>query len=75
MNATGDGDRQPPRERPRVRHRPEDEAVNWFLTLEIAADRGDFAGAAEAQRELDRLGWRVQRKPRLTVVAGRGGGE
>jgi hypothetical protein len=58
---------------PQRRRRPEDEAVNWFLTLEIAADRGDFAGAAEAQRELDRLGWRVQRKPRVTV-ARRGGG-
>ena len=59
---------QPPR-----RRRPEDEPVNWFLTLEIAADRGDFESAAEAQRELDRLGWRVQRKPRQTV-ARRGGG-
>jgi hypothetical protein len=58
---------------PSRRPRPEDEAVNWFLTLEIAADRGDFEGAAEAQRELDRLGWRVQRKPRL-VAAGQGGG-
>ncbi|HZW31002.1 MAG TPA: hypothetical protein VFF52_09865 [Isosphaeraceae bacterium] len=57
----------------RPRPRPEDEAVNWFLTLEIAAKRGDFEGAAEAQRELDRLGWRVQRKPDVTVTR-RGGG-
>jgi len=66
MNATKD--------RQRVRTRPEDEAVNWFLTLEIAADEGDFECAAEAQRELDRLGWRVQRKPRM-LAAGQGGGQ
>jgi hypothetical protein len=60
------------RQRP-PRPRPEDEAVNWFLTLEIAANRGDFEGAAEAQRELDRLGWRVQRKP-IVTAARRGGG-
>jgi hypothetical protein len=28
----------------------------WFGVLEIARERGDFARAAEAQRELRRLG-------------------
>lgn len=28
----------------------------WFARLEIARERSDFEGAAEAQRELDRLG-------------------
>jgi hypothetical protein len=41
---------------------PEDQAANWFLTLEIAESRGDIEAAAEARRELDRLGWRVNRK-------------
>lgn len=43
-------------------HRPEDQASNWFLTLEIAEARGDVEAAAEARRELGRLGWQVTRK-------------
>jgi hypothetical protein len=31
----------------------------WFVRLEIAVERGDHAAAAEAQRQLDRLGVRV----------------
>jgi hypothetical protein len=32
----------------------------WFALLEIARERGDHAAAAEAQRELERLGVRVR---------------
>jgi hypothetical protein len=28
----------------------------------VAIDRGDYMRAAESQRQLDRLGWRVNRK-------------
>jgi hypothetical protein len=31
----------------------------WFFRLEAAVERGDHQAAAEAQRELDRLGVRV----------------
>jgi hypothetical protein len=48
--------------RPRPQTPPADQAANWFLTLEIAESRGDVEAAAEARRELDRLGWRVTRK-------------
>jgi hypothetical protein len=41
---------------------PEDQAANWFLTLEIAESRGDVEAANEARHELDRLGRRVNRK-------------
>lgn len=33
-----------------------DEPMYWFATLEIARERGDFEQAAEAKRELKRLG-------------------
>jgi len=47
----------------------------WFLDLYEADKRGDFARAAAAQAELDRLGWRVDRKPRRKPARqGRGGG-
>jgi hypothetical protein len=32
----------------------------WFIRLEAAVERGDHQAAAEAQRELARLGVRVQ---------------
>lgn len=32
----------------------------WFAHLEAAVERGDHAAAAEAQRELERLGVRVR---------------
>ena len=50
------------RSRQRPQSPPEDQATNWFLTLEIAEARGDVEAAAEARHELDRLGWRVIRK-------------
>ena len=50
------------KDRDRRPQRPEDQASNWFLTLEIAEARGDVEAASEARRELDRLGWRVIRK-------------
>jgi hypothetical protein len=45
--------------------RPEESAIAWFCEMLLAADRGDFQRAAEAQRELARLGFVVSRhKPR-----------
>lgn len=34
--------------------------VYWFVRLERAVGDGDFAAAAEAQRQLERLGVRVR---------------
>lgn len=42
--------------------RPEDSPIAWFGEMLIAIDRGDYERAAESQRQLDRLGWRVTRK-------------
>ena len=36
-----------------------DAPTYWFVILEIARERGDFKRAAEAQRQLRRLGVRV----------------
>lgn len=44
------------------RARPEESPIAWFGEMLIAIDRGDFERAAESQRQLDRLGWRVSRK-------------
>lgn len=38
----------------KIHHR--DEPTYWFAVLEIAKEQGDFDSAAEAQRELRRLG-------------------
>ena len=47
--------------------RPEDSPIAWFGEMLIAIERGEFDRAAESQRQLDRLGWRVTRKTnRLT---------
>ena len=49
---------------------PIDTPIYWFTILELAIDRGDFEQAAEAQRELARLGVRVQYgRPQREVVA------
>jgi hypothetical protein len=42
--------------------RPDESPIAWFGEMFLAIDRGDFVCAAESQRELDRLGWRVTRK-------------
>lgn len=39
------------------------EPTYWFAVLEIARERGDFEGAAEAKRQLLRLGVRVKYDP------------
>jgi len=53
-----------PRAKPTVegRTRPEESPIAWFGEMLLAIDRGDFDRAAESQRQLDRLGWRVNRK-------------
>lgn len=42
--------------------------TGWFVRLEMAVERGDFEAAAEAQRELKRLGitvkWPITRRAR-----------
>lgn len=42
--------------------------VAWFSELIIRLDRGDLVGAVEAQREIERHGFKVtyRRRPRLT---------
>ncbi|CAN5903300.1 hypothetical protein BH23PLA1_BH23PLA1_35640 [soil metagenome] len=40
--------------------RPEDSPIAWFGEMLLAADRRDFERAAEAQRQLSRLGWTVK---------------
>src|SRR5262245_11465439 len=41
-----------------------DSPIAWFGEMLIARERGDFRRAAEAQGELNRLGWRFRyRKP------------
>jgi hypothetical protein len=37
----------------------QDEAVYWFAVLESARERSDFDTAAQAKKELERLGVRV----------------
>ena len=41
---------------------PEDRAAVLFAELDISQARGDFAKAAEAQRQLEALGWVVKRR-------------
>jgi hypothetical protein len=44
---------------------PEDRAAILFAALDVAQSRGDYARAAEVQREVKRLGWVVTRpRPR-----------
>jgi hypothetical protein len=48
----------------------------WFARLEAAVERGDFAGAAGAQRELERLGVTVRYRggrPQRPATAGEEG--
>ncbi len=43
--------------------RPEDSAVAWFVVLERARQVGDGERAAEAQKQLERLGVKVIYEP------------
>jgi hypothetical protein len=45
-----------------VRPLPEDRAALLFAQLDVAQARGDYAKAAEVQRELRELGWVITRK-------------
>lgn len=40
--------------------RPEDWPVYWFAKLELAVESGDHRTAADVQKQLERLGVRVQ---------------
>ncbi len=49
--------------------RPEDCPTAWFAELELARERDDYARAACAMRELERLGVRVKFvRPRATAA-------
>jgi hypothetical protein len=50
-----------PSTRPSDDFRPEDSPIAWFGEMILAVERGDFDRAAESQRQLSRLGWRVDR--------------
>jgi hypothetical protein len=45
-----------------IRDKIENNPIFWFGQLLFALDRGDFRRAFAARAELDRLGWRVDRK-------------
>jgi hypothetical protein len=47
---------------------PEGEALGWFWVLLRALDMGDFVQAAEAQKELSELGWKVLPARRKATV-------
>ncbi len=47
--------------------------IFWFGEMLLGLDRGDFRRASDAQGELARLGWRIDRKPRRQTAAGRDG--
>lgn len=44
-----------------------DEAGFWFIQLERFVEEGDWDKAAEAQRNLKRLGWNVSRERAVTT--------
>ncbi len=51
--------------------RYEDSPIAWFGELLLAWERRDVDGAAEAKRQLSRLGWSVRyRKPRNQAEGG-----
>jgi hypothetical protein len=57
-----------PSTRPPDDFRPEDSPIAWFGEMLLAIDRGNYHRASEAQGELARLGWRVdRRRPRQTA--------
>ena len=47
-----------------------DAPTYWFVVLEIARERGHFERAAEAQRQLRRLGVRVSYERRAAARKG-----
>ena len=51
----------------------EDNPIFWFGEMLLGLDRGDFRRASDAQGELARLGWRIDRKPRRKMAAGTDG--
>jgi hypothetical protein len=48
------------------KHEPDDSPAAWFVVLERAKRTNDFQLAAQAQRELERLGVRVTYTPTPT---------
>jgi len=52
---------------------PEDWAAILFARLDIALARGDYAGAADVQRQLKSIGWVVTRRRPRGEAEGQGG--
>jgi hypothetical protein len=53
-----------PDNKPEEARNPQQAPTYWFAVLEIARERGDFERAADAQRQLERLGIVVRYRPR-----------
>jgi hypothetical protein len=53
---------------------PEESPIAWFWEMLAAVDNGAFDRAAEAQRQLVRLEWRVDRRKPRHKANGQGGG-
>jgi hypothetical protein len=53
-----------PPDKPGLTEEECDYPIVWFFRMVDASEKGFFDLAAEAQHALDRLGWRVDRKPR-----------
>ncbi len=62
-----------PKPEPPDEFRPQESPVAWFAEMLLAVDRGNFEQAANAQRELARLGWRVDRRKPRGTADGKGG--
>jgi hypothetical protein len=59
------GDQNVPKPDSKLPPLPEDRAAILFSALDVAQARGDYARAAEVQRQLRELGWVVtRRRPR-----------
>jgi hypothetical protein len=54
----------------RIHHDANESPTYWFAVLEIARERGDFEQAAEAKRQLERLGVRVSYRPQRKARKG-----
>jgi hypothetical protein len=63
-----------PRNKAPDQFRPEESPIAWFGEMLLAIDRGDYSRAAEAQHELNRLGWNVDRRRISGQARVQGGG-
>jgi len=64
---------QTPDTGPELEVKHKDWPLLWFARLEAAIERGDYPAAAEAQRELERLGVSVTYRGRQPTIMGKEG--